>query len=186
MNYRFQVICLSLMFISSMLLAQNNYQLKRSLFSSGGIIAASTGAHTLSASVGEVVIGMNNASQYQVISGFWAYAALVDELDQKPFPDVPTVYNLSQNYPNPFNPTTTISYQLPMVSDVELSIYNMLGQKIATLISARQPAGYYQVIWQGRNDDGRPAGSGIYVYRLTARSQNSAIYVRSMKMIYLK
>ncbi|MCP4414150.1 MAG: T9SS type A sorting domain-containing protein, partial [Gammaproteobacteria bacterium] len=61
--------------------------------------------------------------------------------------EMPKSYKLSQNYPNPFNPTTSISYQLPQTSDVDLSIYNLLGQKVATLVSKKQPAGSHKVEW---------------------------------------
>ena len=80
---------------------------------------------------------------------------------------------LFQNYPNPFNPETAISYQLSptgqaALSYVELGVYNSLGQKIRTLVQARQPAGRYQVKWDGRDEAGREVASGVYIYRLKA------------------
>jgi hypothetical protein len=75
----------------------------------------------------------------------------------------PKVFNLSQNYPNPFNPTTTINYQLPITNYVDLSIYNLLGQKITTLVSEKQTAGSYKVKW-----DAGGFASGVYIYRLEA------------------
>jgi len=72
-------------------------------------------------------------------------------------------FQLSQNYPNPFNPVTAIRYQLPAACNVELSMYNLIGQKVATLVSERQNAGSYQVDW-----DASDFSSGIYIYRLTA------------------
>ena len=77
-------------------------------------------------------------------------------------------FHLYNNYPNPFNPSTTISYQLPAASEMELSIYNLSGQKVRTLVSERQPAGAYTVQWDGRDEAGNLAGSGIYFYQLTA------------------
>ena len=76
---------------------------------------------------------------------------------------LPKVYALHQNYPNPFNPSTTISYQLPMISDVNLTIYNILGQKVITLVDKRQPAGSYEVKW-----DASQFSSGVYLYSLRA------------------
>ena len=72
-----------------------------------------------------------------------------------------TDFTLYQNYPNPFNPTTAISYQLSTSSHVDLIIYNVLGQKVATLVSGKQTAGYHQVNW---NASGFP--SGLYFYQL--------------------
>ncbi len=89
---------------------------------------------------------------------------------------VPTKYTLAQNHPNPFNPKTVISYQLAGGSDVELSIYNLLGQKVATLVSERRKAGYHQVEW-----DASLYASGIYYYKIVAGEFRSV-----KKMILLK
>jgi hypothetical protein len=74
-----------------------------------------------------------------------------------------TDYTLDQNYPNPFNPITTINYQLPVTSYVDMSIYNLLGQKVATLVSEKKNAGYHQVEW-----DASEFASGVYYFRLEA------------------
>jgi hypothetical protein len=74
---------------------------------------------------------------------------------------IPKHFALNQNYPNPFNPSTIIDYELPITQKVELSIYNLLGQKVATLVSDKQDAGFYQVVW-----DGTGQASGIYYYRI--------------------
>jgi hypothetical protein len=90
-------------------------------------------------------------------------------------------FELLQNYPNPFNPETAIGYQLSAVSNVELSIYNLLGEKVRTLVKQRQPAGYYEVKWDGRDRFGNTAGSGIFFYQIQA-----AEYVKSRKMVLLR
>ena len=89
---------------------------------------------------------------------------------------MPTIYALDQNYPNPFNPITMINYQLPMTSNVELSIYNLLGQKVATLISEKQKAGNHQVEWNASG-----FASGIYYYRI-----KSGEFQDVKKMILIK
>ena len=76
---------------------------------------------------------------------------------------IPKTFSLSQNYPNPFNPHTVISYQLPVISEVNLSIYNLLGQKVTTLVNETQQVGSYQVEW-----DANEMASGIYYYRIEA------------------
>ncbi len=74
-----------------------------------------------------------------------------------------TSFSLKQNYPNPFNPATVISYQLPVISNVEVGIFNLLGQKVVTLVSEKQKAGYHQVEWNASG-----FASGIYYYQITA------------------
>ena len=84
--------------------------------------------------------------------------------------------SLSQNYPNPFNPVTIINYHLPFTNHVELSIFNLLGQKVATLVSEKQNAGDHQVEW-----DASGFASGVYYYQLVARG-----FRKIKKMIVLK
>jgi YVTN family beta-propeller protein len=76
---------------------------------------------------------------------------------------IPTEFSLAQNFPNPFNPTTVISWQLAISSDVDLSVYNLLGQKVATLVSGKMPAGYHEFEFNGQN-----FSSGVYLYRIEA------------------
>jgi probable HAF family extracellular repeat protein len=75
-------------------------------------------------------------------------------------------FELGQNYPNPFNPTTIISYQLPDAGEVNVSVYNLLGQKIKTLVDSYQNAGEHSFIWNGTDDSNKSVGSGIYFYSL--------------------
>ncbi|HEX9974361.1 MAG TPA: FlgD immunoglobulin-like domain containing protein [bacterium] len=79
--------------------------------------------------------------------------------------DLPTVFRLHQNYPNPFNPDTFIQYELPVASMVKLEIYNLMGQRVKTLINEKQPAGFYSVHWNGTDDSGCGVASGMYLYR---------------------
>ncbi len=75
------------------------------------------------------------------------------------------------NHPNPFNPSTTISYNIIESGKVDLSIYNIKGQKVKQLIDEELPAGQHFVIWDGTNDAGKPVASGVYYYQLKAGSQ---------------
>ncbi len=82
--------------------------------------------------------------------------------------EVPKEFSLAQNYPNPFNPSTVIRYALPEAEFVTLRIYNLNGQEIVTPVEKEQPAGHYQVNWNGRNRRGEPVAAGLYFYRLEA------------------
>jgi flagellar hook assembly protein FlgD len=94
---------------------------------------------------------------------------------------IPQTFDLAQNYPNPFNPKTEIAYQLPKTSEVEITIYNLQGQRVATLVRKKQPAGYYKISWDGLNDKHQAIASGIYFYRMLAGE-----YSRTMRMLYIK
>ncbi|MGH1363809.1 MAG: S8 family serine peptidase [Calditrichia bacterium] len=93
----------------------------------------------------------------------------------------PLRFMVSANYPNPFNPSTTIDFQLPQRSDVELTIFNTLGQKIRSLVTGSVAAGTHSVIWNGQDESGQGVASGIYIYRFT-----SGDYQRINKMILMK
>ncbi|MBK6765055.1 MAG: T9SS type A sorting domain-containing protein [bacterium] len=81
---------------------------------------------------------------------------------------VPAEFSLGQNYPNPFNPETSIPFSLAEPSLVALTIYNMLGQEVRTLVSQPMLAGIHRVNWDGRDNTGSMVGSGVYVYRISA------------------
>jgi hypothetical protein len=95
--------------------------------------------------------------------------------------NTPQAYELSQNFPNPFNPTTTIQFGLPEACDVTLYIYNVVGQLVRTLKNDFLDKGYYQVLWDAKDDNGFKVSSGIYFYRLTAGS-----FTQVNKMILMK
>jgi len=94
---------------------------------------------------------------------------------------LPDTYDLHQNYPNPFNSETVIKYQLPEAGHVEISIYNLLGQNVRTLVNKETNAGYFTVKWNGRNDAGNTVSSGIYIVTIKAGS-----FFKTRKMIYLR
>ncbi|MFA6108957.1 MAG: FlgD immunoglobulin-like domain containing protein, partial [Candidatus Latescibacterota bacterium] len=82
---------------------------------------------------------------------------------------IPSGFHLGPNYPNPFNPKTWIPLEIPAATEpVHLQIYNLLGQPIRTLVSGRLTPGYHAVPWDGRDERGLPASSGVYLYRLEA------------------
>ncbi|MBI2416483.1 MAG: T9SS type A sorting domain-containing protein [Ignavibacteriales bacterium] len=94
---------------------------------------------------------------------------------------IPIVFALMQNYPNPFNPSTVIGYAVPQDSEVEITIYNVMGEKIRTLVREMKQAGYYSATWNGKNEYGRAISSGIYIYSMKAGKFQS-----TKKLTFLK
>jgi hypothetical protein len=94
---------------------------------------------------------------------------------------LPVQFSLEQNYPNPFNPTTIIDFSLPEQSHVRLDVYNIMGQKVRTLVNDARAAGAHSVIWNGSNDNGENVASGVYFYRI-----ESGQFSETRKMMLLK
>ena len=94
---------------------------------------------------------------------------------------LPQQFNLSQNYPNPFNPTTYIDFELPRASQIRLIVYNLLGQQISVLASGFYQTGKYSAEWDGRDDFGNAAATGVYLFRLESEE-----YVRTVKGVLVK
>jgi hypothetical protein len=103
----------------------------------------------------------------------------VEEGDQSDL--IPSAYGLGQNYPNPYNLNTQIGYQLPQAGKVTLTIYNVRGQLVRTLVNEQKPAGYHSVIWDGKSDNGMQVSSGIYFYKIQAGR-----FTKTKKMVLLK
>ena len=94
---------------------------------------------------------------------------------------LPEVFSLHQNYPNPFNPVTKLRYDLPENGHVNITIYDMLGREVKTLINQIHDAGYRSVIWDATNDYDKPVSAGIYLYQIQAGE-----YISTKKMVLLK
>lgn len=94
---------------------------------------------------------------------------------------LPHILVLYPNYPNPFNPVTTLRYDLPEQTHVNITVYDMLGRQVKTLINHTQDAGYRSVIWNATNDYGKPVSAGIYLYQIQAGD-----YISTKKMVLLK
>ena len=98
-----------------------------------------------------------------------------------PVLSVPDQLVLMQNYPNPFNPSTTISYILPEASEITLSVYNLKGQLVRTLVEGLKPSGLHQVVWDGKDKLNRQAASGVYFIRLQSGKTS-----KTRKMLLMK
>jgi hypothetical protein len=96
----------------------------------------------------------------------------------------PVKFSLKQNYPNPFNGSTTITYDIPdgqrLIKSL-VQVYNLLGQKVKTLVSKEHDPGTYTVVWNGTDENGVAVSSGVYFYRLITKNYSTA-----RKMIYVK
>ena len=95
--------------------------------------------------------------------------------------NIPTEFSLGQNYPNPFNPITTINYSLPERSDINISVYNVIGQEIAVLLNMQKEHGYHSTSWNGIDRYGKPVSSGVYFARMKTKN-----FSQTKKMLLLK
>ncbi|MBU1920540.1 T9SS type A sorting domain-containing protein, partial [bacterium] len=102
-------------------------------------------------------------------------------LDVKSSSELPGEFSLAQNYPNPFNPATTIQFSLPENVNVQIHIYNLLGQRVASLVNSRFPAGIHSISWDGSDANGRSVAAGMYIYQIKAGS-----FIDARKMLLLK
>jgi hypothetical protein len=98
----------------------------------------------------------------------------------------PNTFTLDQNFPNPFNPTTSVRYELPVSGQVQLMVYNLLGQAVVTLIDGPQQAGFHTVTWNGQNQSNQAVASGVYFYRIVVTGDDEKTFTRSKKMLLLK
>ena len=133
-------------------------------------------------------LGTNTAGWGVTSTGGVArFFGTITDVEEQPMQELPETFSLFQNYPNPFNPTTTIRYALPRDARVTVSVYNILGQLVNELVNDVQSAGYYTVNWNGRNQSGLQAATGVYLYRIEARpTDGSAPFVSTKKMVLMK
>lgn len=146
-----------------------------------GAKAIAMGDHNLLSLSGDsvVLVSVEAADYY----GNTMTATIMDPTDvtNQPTGGIPKTYALNQNYPNPFNPTTQIAFDVPRQCDVTLDVFNIMGQKIATLVDRPMAPGSYRATWNGADISGRKVSSGTYFYRLRAGD-----FVATKKMVLLK
>ncbi len=135
------------------------------VLSSGGGSTAST-AFALRGTLGQTFISLSDSLR----SGFWHGIARittsVEAADQSP---LPVKYRLEQNYPNPFNPSTTIEFAVPLATQVTITLYDMLGRQVATLVDDEYQPGSYHITFEAGD-----LPSGVYVYRIQAGNFSAA------------
>ena len=94
---------------------------------------------------------------------------------------IPNDYKLHSNYPNPFNPTTTIQFDIPKEINVELIVYDIMGNTVSELINTKLNPGYHKVLWNGTDNFGNYVSAGLYVYQIKAGD-----YINTQKMLFIK
>jgi hypothetical protein len=102
-------------------------------------------------------------------------------VEEIPWADLPTTYNLGQNYPNPFNPSTTIEFAVPNRTIVSIEVLNILGQRVRSLVEEELPSGRFRISWDGTDENGTSVATGVYLYRFRAGD-----YVETKKMLLMK
>jgi hypothetical protein len=128
---------------------------------------------------GYLFAGVGNAFQYG--GGVYRTSQPVTSAGKAP-QGLPTMFALNQNYPNPFNPVTTIRYELPYASHVRLTVYNVLGQNVATLVDEERPAGRFTAQWNAAS-----VSSGVYFYRIDVTpGDGNQPFTSVKKMLMLK
>ena len=121
------------------------------------------------------------ATTVNEMSFMFSTSDVATEVDNQVTALIPTKFALFPNYPNPFNPETRIRYDLPKPVHVRLEVFNILGQKIRTLIDETKPAGAFTAVWEGLTDNGEQVVSGVYIYYL-----NTEEFKMNRKMLLLK
>jgi hypothetical protein len=119
--------------------------ISRQVLDGGGAMWLTAGGYRLSSSVGQSITGYKATGSYKLYTGFWnpwVVEMSPVEWDEVDLTQRPEEFDLRQNFPNPFNPTTVIQYALPKTSQVKIEIYNILGQRVRTLVDEQQTPGY--------------------------------------------
>lgn len=130
--------------------------------------------------------GLSFATTYIEEPGFYTtfldltQSVVVTDVGSRNVPIAPQGFRLFQNYPNPFNTTTTICFDLPETSDVKITIFNILGQKVTVLTGQKYTAGQHQIKWDGHDQAGRILAHGIYIYCIQSNSR-----IQSRQMLFL-
>ncbi len=166
-----------LLFVASLGLAQENmsslnYSVRNDMFvSAGGTLQSDT--LSVSGKFGTAHLGRMESARFKI--------GTFVQLPEVTHETVPQEFELGQNYPNPFNQSTTIAYSLPTTSDVELTVYSILGRHIGTLVQEKQAAGRYRLKFNGTDADGLPLPSGVYLLSLKTKGFDKMIKIAILR-----
>jgi len=181
------LIPLILLISAGTVIAQSstNYTIHKFVTAQGGG-ASSSANYLVRDSAGQPSpVGAMSSTNYGAYSGYWGDGVLGTDVADDPDIALPTTFRLRQNYPNPFNPATTIEYDLPHEADVFLKIYDLKGNEVRRYNQGMLTAGTHLVQWNGRNGKGNLVASGLYFYRIEAKTEEK-LFVDVKRMIYMK
>ncbi len=99
---------------------------------------------------------------------------------------LPTEFGISQNYPNPFNAETRMDIQMPEGGSVDIQIFSITGRRIRNLVQEVKPSGRHSVVWDGKEENGDPVSSGIFIALASIRSETGVVFQKRIKMMVLK
>jgi hypothetical protein len=131
--------------------------------------------HDFDGTNGRLVFQIGNSciprDQHLSVASYWVNTVTSEVVSDESL--IPKQFALHNNYPNPFNPTTQIAVDLPEAAATEITVWNIIGQKVATLYSGDLNAGHHIVNFDGQDDNGQQLTSGMYLYRVTAGKYNA-------------
>lgn len=156
--------------------SSTNYSIQKDVMDQGGSVSSSENYQVIDAVGQPEPIGTSASQGYIESSGFFTGGGVSTGIVEEAALTIPTEFQLCQNFPNPFNPSTSIIYRLEKRMSVLLEVYNILGQKVETLIDGSQEAGEHQVRWAGRS-----VPSGVYLCRMKAGK-----FTETRKMLLLR
>ncbi len=143
----------------------SSYSLQSGVFGAGGGGSVSAALRS-NGTVGQPTpIGVGAGSGKVLYAGFWKTIAVTTGVIHNVLPSF-FRNALSPNFPNPFNPMTTIRYEIAETAPVTMIVYNVQGRRVRTLVNEIKKAGQHEIIWDGRDDNNAPVGSGIYLNRV--------------------
>ncbi len=157
------------------------------VIAAGGTIGSTSTGYAVSASVGQVAVGILGGVAYRLWAGFWNPLLIgTVGVGDEPILGIPHSFELVGNHPNPFTSHTTIRYAVPRHGYVTIGMYDLAGRRVRTLADAAQEPGYHHVTWDGSDDGGRQAASGVYLCRMVAHKDSGRLFHQSRAMLVVR
>ena len=173
-------ITLFLMLITAFVSAQNT-KVARSIAGSSSIESTSN-SFQIKGTLGQLAVGVSAGSEATIASGYWGWISKRTNLNTEKDEIIPSVFKVQPAYPNPFNSSTTIRYDIPKSSFVNIFVIDLLGRKVKNLVAdGNVGVGSYQIKWRGFDDQGNLLPSGIYLIQFVSKD-----YSNQFKTVMIK